>query len=179
MSDNSICIVPRLSSYPEPEKKASEILAWLVSRDIVKPEMSDCVFGKSGYAISEGAKSVVEEPQDAPFGLGTNGLTITTGRTIFDAGANGIDELICPNCGENIAQEDWDMFNDWFAEKSDNITCPRCHHGSEVHLFRMDFQWGFSNLGFTFWNWPEFTQKFLDEFREKLGCDIDIVYLHM
>jgi hypothetical protein len=180
MSDNSISIVPKQSSYPEPKQKADEILGWLVSRDIVKFQASDCVLGaETGHAISEGAESVLKESEYAPFDMHWSGLAITIGRTVFDAGANGLDELICPNCKENIAKEDWDMFNEWFEEKSDNITCPRCNHGSEIHQFKMDFQWGFSNLGFTFWNWPEFTQEFLCEFKEKLGCDVDVVFQHI
>jgi hypothetical protein len=179
MSDNSISIVPRLSSYPDPKKKADEVLAWLVSRDIVKSEPSDCVLSAEfGYSVSNGEKSVVEHPEWLPLNL-NDGLAVTIGRTIFHAGGNGLDEMICPNCKEDIAKEDWDMFNEWFEEKSDNITCPRCNHASEVHQFEMDFQWGFSNLGFTFWNWPEFTQDFLNEFKEKLGCDIDVVYEHV
>jgi hypothetical protein len=56
MSDHSISIVPRQSAYPDKEIKAKEILEWLVSLDIVKPTLSDCVLGSSGgYEISNGA----------------------------------------------------------------------------------------------------------------------------
>lgn len=36
MSDHSISIVPRISNYPDKEKKSQEILAWLIAQDIVQ-----------------------------------------------------------------------------------------------------------------------------------------------
>lgn len=30
--------------------------------------------------------------------------------------------------------------------------------------------------GFTFWNWPPFNDKFIDDFKQKLNCDIDLVH---
>ena len=32
-----------------------------------------------------------------------------------------------------------------------------------------------SNLGFTFWNWPDFKSEFLLEFKAKLGEDIEVI----
>ena len=79
MSDNSISIVPRQSSYSDKEIKAKEILDWLISLDIVKPTLSDCVLSSNnGYAISDGAKLTTAEPEYLPFELGSNGLEIIT-----------------------------------------------------------------------------------------------------
>lgn len=33
-----------------------------------------------------------------------------------------------------------------------------------------------SNLGFTFWNWPEFTDEFLAEFESRLGTKTKMVF---
>jgi hypothetical protein len=43
MSDYSVSIIPKQSTYPDKETKAKEILDWLVSLDIVKPTLSDCI----------------------------------------------------------------------------------------------------------------------------------------
>ena len=60
MSDNSISIVCKKSNYRGNKEKTQEILAWLVSKDIVKPYPSDCTLGsENGYRISSGASSVV------------------------------------------------------------------------------------------------------------------------
>lgn len=57
MSDYSVSIVPQQSSYPDNKDKAKEILNWLISEDIIKSSLTDCVLGPEiGYAISEGAK---------------------------------------------------------------------------------------------------------------------------
>ncbi len=157
MSDHSISIVPRRSSYPDNKAKAQEVLDWLTSQDIVKPTLSDCVLSSDeGYAISEGAKLVTNLPDELPFNLITNGLEITTQRQVFDTGGNGLDQCICPNCKENIAFEDWSFIDSW-AEQNNSLTCPLCYVASDVHQFAFSPEWGFSNLGFTFWNWPDFT----------------------
>ena len=176
MSDHSISIVPKLSNYPDKEKKVKEILYWLVSLDIVKPTLSDCVLGpKHGYAISDGAKNIVNEPDYLHFGHITNGLEIIIKRQVFDTGENGMDLLICPNCKQDISSEDWDFFNEWANNESDNITCPICKVGTDIHRFDFTPEWGFSDLGFTFWNWPELSESFISDFKRKLDCEVNIV----
>jgi hypothetical protein len=179
MSDYSVSIVPKLSSYSNNKVKAKEILDWLVSKDIVKSIPSDCVLGSSsGYPISDGAKQVVIFSNDLPFNLVTNGLDLITNRQVFDTGENFIDELICPNCHINIAFEDWDI-GAWSNGESNNLVCSQCKHIAEIHNFTFKPDWGFSDLGFTFWNWPVFTDDFLEEFKFKLGCEISIVSQHI
>lgn len=176
MGDYSVSIVPKLSAYPDRENKAREILDWLVGLDIVKPKLSDCVLGKDeGYAISAGATRVTSEPNYLPFDLITNGLEISTARTVYDTGGNGVEELICPHCSQDIANENWDL-NDWSENDTNNMICPLCHVGTDVHEFRFNPEMGFSDLRFTFWNWSGLTERFIEEFKQKLGCDINIVH---
>jgi hypothetical protein len=180
MSNHSISIVPRQSSYPESKIKAEEILDWLTSKDIIKPTLSGCVLSSAhGYAISEGARHVTKFPDQLPFGLISNGLDIVNKRQVFHTGENGMDECVCPNCEKNIASEDWSFFNDWYEQKSDSLTCPLCGVANDIHLFTFSPEWGFSNLGFTFWNWSDLTDEFVDEFKLKLGCAVSIVYTHI
>lgn len=178
MSDSSISIVPRLSVFPGKEAKAREILDWLLSRDMVKPTLSDCILGSSdeGYAISEGAKDVSTEPDQLPFGLQTNGLDIITRRTIFHTGGLGIEEVICPNCKNDFSNEDWSFLDEWHDKSKNWLTCPLCKQAADIHQFKFTPEWGFSDLGFTFWNWSELTDEFVNEFRTKLGCDVNLVY---
>ena len=176
MSDNSISIVPRQSSYPDKEIKAKEILDWLISLDIVKPIRSDCVLSSNdGYEISDGAKLVSTEPEYLPFDLGANGLEIITERQVFHTGQNGIEELICPNCNQDIANEEWDFLSEWGDSKSNNLTCTLCNIATDIHKFKFMPEWGFSDLGFTFWNLLSLTEEFVEDFKQKLGCDINLV----
>ncbi|MES2618689.1 MAG: sugar ABC transporter ATPase [Bacteroidota bacterium] len=178
MSEHSISIVPRQSSYPDNRSKAYEILDWLVSKDIVKKTSSDCILSSEyGYAISDGARLVSPSPDYLPFDYNINGLEIVIERCIFDAGEGGLDKIICPNCLKNIANEDWDL-NPWYNKESDNLICPACRHETDIHKFRFEPTWGFSDLGFTFWNWPDFTDEFISDFKKKLECDISIVHTH-
>ncbi len=177
MSDHGISIIPRQSGYPNNKIKAKEILDWLVSKDIVKPDASDCILSSEhGFAISEGAKYVTPRPETLPFGLMVNGLEIITERQVFHTGGNGIEELICPNCHKNLSEEDWTFFAQWQDQESNDIACPLCNTAADIHEFIFKPEWGFSNLGFTFWNWGELSDGFIAEFREKLDCEITLVY---
>ena len=180
MSDNSISIIPKKSVYQGNEKKAQEILEWLISLDIVKPLPSDCVLGAPlGYPISNGAIRATNHPNDLPFSLITNGLEIVTSRQIFDNGGNGVESIICPTCSGNLADEDWAFFEEWQNQTEDTITCTLCQSKSSIHSFHFTPTWGFSNLGFTFWNWSDLTNEFIESFKDKLNSDVDIVYRHL
>lgn len=180
MSDHSISIVPRQSSYPENKVKATEILDWLVSQDIVKPALSDCILSSdNGYAIADGARRITNRPDKLPFALKSNGLEIITTRWVFDTGENGMEECICPVCKKDISSEEWSFFNDWYGQKSNSLTCPLCNIATDIHNFQFKPEWGFSDLGFRFWNWPDLTDAFIEEFRIKLGLEISLVYQHI
>lgn len=180
MSDHSISIVPKISSYPDNLIKAKEVLNWLIGEDIVKPSLTDCVLSKDyGYAISNGARFVSNQPNELPFNFKVNGLEVITTRRIIHTGENGMYECICPNCHENIAEEDWSFFNEWFEQRSDNIICPKCKVATNIHQFKFSPEWGFCNLGFTFWNWSDLNHSFINEFKIKLECDISVVYTHI
>ena len=132
MSDNYISIIPKTDDYPNRMAKAKEILDWLISRDIVKDKKTDSILGSdSGYSVSNGAKSVVDNPEDLPFDLWINGLEIITKKEVFHPGQ--------------------------FYEGDDGSELPK------------------TNLGFTFWNWPEFKNEFLLEFKAQLGMEIDVI----
>ena len=136
MSDNKISIIPQIVDFSNRHDKAKEILDWLVKRDIVKKEKTDCILSSGlGYAISNGAKLIVEEPSELPYDLITNGLEIVTEHTVFDSG----------------------KFMDEDYEDDEDIELPE------------------SNLGFIFWNWPEFKEDFINEFKIKLNCVIEIL----
>ncbi|UOQ73985.1 hypothetical protein [Hymenobacter cellulosilyticus] len=177
MSDHSTTIVPALSAYPGKEDKAKEILNWLVAEDIIKPTLSDCVLSASGgYAIAEGARAVIGSAKRGPFDLAVNGLEIVTERQVFDTGGNGVEELICPSCDQDLAAEDWSFIDDWYQGHTNDVVCPVCNTAADIHLFRFTPVWGFSDLGFRFWNLPDLTEAFINRFQQKLGCTVSVVY---
>jgi len=176
VGDYSISLVPKISTFLNNKTKVKEIIGWLVSIDIISSDVSNCTLGATkGYAIAEGAKKIVEEPQNLPYNLIVNGLEIVTERQVFTSGENFPEEIICPSCNCNIANHDWDI-GPWWKNETDNMICPLCQKESEIHFFAFDWQWGFSDLGFIFWNWNEFTKEFIQEFEKKLHCEVNIVY---
>ena len=179
MSDNSITIASKQSICPNNKQKAADILNWLVSINVVNSSLSDCCLGSEvGYAISGAATEVTNNSEYLPFNLNINGLSITTDRQVFDTGVNGIEEIICPNCQKDILEEEWSLDN-WNNEVSNNMTCQLCHSDAEINTFKFTPEWGFTNLGFTFWNWPAFKDEFIQELKQKIGTDIVLVYQHI
>lgn len=179
MSDNSTSIVPQLSDYPDRFSKAVEIVNWLITIDAIKPDKSDCTLSsEDGYAIAPGAKLLTTEPDYLPYGLVTNGLEVVTKRSVFDAGENGLDSFVCPKCNNDILTEEWD-FKDFSENGNSLLTCPLCGNASELNYYQIEPAWGFSNLGFTFWNWTDLTDEFIQAFENKLGCKVKVVESHI
>lgn len=173
MSDFSLSLVPKLAKYPNRQAKAADILSWLIAEAIVKPTASNCVLGEElGYAIDRQAQLVVNTPELLPFDTEPNGLEIITERTVF---VGELEALICPNCGSDIVAEEWDLMP-WFEQTSNGLICPLCSQIAEIHQYNFRPAWGFSDLGFTFWNWPAFTPAFIELFEQKLGCAVTLVY---
>lgn len=176
MSDHSISIVPKKSSYPEKKNKSEEIIGWLISQDIIKPTISDCILGKDGgYAISDGARLVSKYPDDLPFHITSNGLEIVLDRKIYDNGEYDPPDIFCPNCKEEIDIEDLDI-GPWVDKLSNNLICPNCKHETEINNFNFEPNMGFSELGFSFWNWTPFKDDFIEEFKNRLNCDASIIF---
>ena len=179
MSDNSTTIVPQISDYPDRLIKAKEIIEWLVSIKAIKPNKSQCILSSgAGYPIDTGAMSLSNEPEYLPFDLVTNGLEVVTKRSVFDPGENGLESFICPQCNEDILTEEWD-FMDYSENGNSLLTCPLCNHASELNHYLIEPEWGFSDLGFTFWNWPDLKDEFVEEFESRLECKVKIIESHI
>ncbi|MCR5889351.1 hypothetical protein LRS06_16570 [Hymenobacter sp. J193] len=176
MSDTNITLVPRCAIYAEPKVQAAFILKWLVDLQVVEPEISDCVLGSvGGYARASGAASVVRIPERLS-DLQVSGLELITNRQIFDSGSNGLEEIICPHCGTDSSNTDLSFLGSWAEGETETITCPHCETSHPIHSYAFSPAWGFSNLGFRFWNWPDFQVSFIEELESRLGCRIDVVH---
>ncbi|MBX7227483.1 MAG: hypothetical protein K1X55_15720 [Chitinophagales bacterium] len=174
MSDISTSIIPILSDYPNRMAKSKEILDWLVSESIINPIMSDCILSasKKGYSVSAGARRIVLNPDELPFDLNVNGLQVVTETTVFDSGEYYLDDLRCPNCME-IIDFNPDFFEEWNNDENELITCPNCSIEADKKYFEPEMP--MSNLGFKFWNWPDFTNTFINELEQRLNCKVLII----
>jgi hypothetical protein len=176
MSDTSTSIVPSIADYPDREQKARLIIDWLVNINAIKADKTDCILSsESGYPIDIGSKKLTYESEYLPFDLITNGLEVITTRTVFHSGENGIDTFICPLCNEDILSDAWAFFDDFYNNGNSTPTCPICKKRSALNDYLIEPAWGFSNLGFTFWNWPDFKEEVIKEFEQRLGCKVKVV----
>lgn len=195
MSDTCISIVPKTSNYPNKKEKAQEVLNWLIAEDIINPKPTDCILSKTklGYAISEGARRVTDSSVRVslkldekgnlvqvpmidyiPIDMRTNGLEIITERKIFIADEGYVETIKCPACKSNL-DIDYLDFSKWQNSISDYLTCPQCKKVVDVNQFIFNPEWGFSDLGFKFWNWPPFRENFIHDFKKILKCDIRVI----
>ena len=181
MSDTSTSIVPNISYYPDAAEKAVEIVDWLISIKAVKPEKTKCILSEeTGYPIGEGARLLTDGPEQLPFKLVTNGLEVITTRTIFSAFEGGLDKMVCPKCGTDILDEDSFDFLDNYYDKGDAmLACTHCKKKSDLNEYLTEPAWAFSNLGFTFYNWPEFKKDVIKDFEKRLGCKVKVVEAHI
>lgn len=173
MSESSIAIVPKIGNYPNRHAKAAEILDFLMSKDIVKAVKSDCILSDEyGYAVSDGARLISENPEYLYRNNTLNGLEIITEEHVFHAGSHGLEEVICPNCKANLIEDGIDIFDQDYSY----LSCKTCNHKAEINQFTFEPCWAFSNLGFVFWNWQELSDEFIQTIEKMLACEVAIVY---
>ena len=87
-----------------------------------------------------------------------------------------MEDFLCPACKYNLVEDIFEFIGDWCEERGDTFVCSNCKNETDINSYHTVPEWGFSNIGFTFWNWPEFRKEFIEEFRVRLGTDIAIVY---
>ncbi len=178
MSSQSI-IVPQISSFPGHEGAARLMLRWLVQKNMVEAQLSTCGLtgNRMGYAIAEGARQVVEQPEALPFGQPVNGLEIITQRCIFMPEAGFREEAGCPECQKEVGPVLFESLDDWYPGHTDNFICPECGHEDDINGFIFLQPCGFSDLGFIFNGWGAATLKpsFVQAFAERLDCKVRLV----
>jgi len=150
---------------------------WLIARDIVRDERTDCVLGSDyGWPPSpHWWRATVERVAgDERFlKLWTNGMAIRTTRSVFSSGRSGTT-ITCPRCGASTDYRDdqrhvFAALAGWFEGGVGLAACPRCSEETSVTDWLLEPAWGFGNLGFKFWNWPPLSEVFLAEISGLLG----------
>ena len=190
MSDNSWIIAAVDISAEEAPERAKIVREWLIAEGIVEREISDSVLGGDGghspgrnYAAAvkpEWVQKVQAGNYSFPR-LRTNGVAFITGRTVFDAGGNGI-ELQCRFCGSVfVPDESWsDAAGLWYdGDDRVRFPCPSCVERTLLTEWGSPWPWAFGNLGVEFWNWPPLSETFIRAVSEKLGRRTVVVRLHL
>ena len=81
---------------------AAGVSAWLVAKDIVSGELTDCALAGLARRPGRCHGNALEYPDDAGAAwttLRTSGLQIDVGRQVYYGGQGGVSDVACPNCG--------------------------------------------------------------------------------
>src|SRR5688500_190629 len=102
---------------------AKRVTEELLGRGIIVPasERPGCT---RHFAAGPHADDVVEAINNN----WSTGLNVTTGRTVYDAGENGLETLSCPACGGEVgqAEADWStVVIEWYRGSGPALlSCP-------------------------------------------------------
>jgi hypothetical protein len=183
MSSYFQIIVDRDATLDEAKHLADTVLAVVVKRGVVDPTPIDETTGRwPGYPPGPNYESIIDEAGSGEDKYRPGGMEIIIGKTVFHSGGIGPTEPVCPRCGTRQAYDDgsdaWiSAIDEWFAETGPGLLrCPNCGHTEPITEWPLDPPWGFGNLGFKFWNWPQLTESFIEEVSVLLGHRTVYVY---
>ncbi|WP_074405748.1 hypothetical protein [Aquimarina megaterium] len=168
MSDTYISIVPIDVDKDKALALAEKFKTKLIHKNVISEDLTP-----SSNAIS---KTVSKN--EVFKNLENNKLEIVIARQVFDNGGNGVEKIICPNCSFNIIETNWmDAIEEWYSNSGkDTCICPNCSEKKSISEYYFEPNWGFGELGFTFWNWPNFTDDFIIEIEKILNHKVKIIY---
>lgn len=184
MGDWFRTIVDTEATPDEARGLAAGVLDWLIADGFVSAERTDCVLGAdAGHAPGTRYGEAVQDPDPALAALWSNGLHITVGRTVFDAGQGEPSAVTCPHCAAETplvdaywspVEENWAPFGEAVAAWSEGddapVACPSCGRTAPVHTWHWaGDHFAFGHLGFTFWNWPALRPEFVADLSHRLG----------
>ena len=181
MSDNYITICTE-KEVDNPTELSKRVLNYLQQKKYVKSEQSNCLLGLEGLGYEPGENHIEAIGYDKNITkLTSNGLEIKAERQVFDAMSfTAFYETNCPECGKNrfegitperfyteqctaeeIERYDtvFDEFEKWNSEEKTTLQCHHCNSSSSLEDYEIKGNICLSNLGFTFWNWPNIRQE--------------------
>lgn len=172
MGNVQICIVPKISTVPNPQAKARAIRQWLIKREIIVEQLSACGSTADILAYASGPRGGVVDST-----LSASGMEIVLERGIFTPLEGFTMEAGCPECRREIGEPLFESLDEWLPGHTENYICPLCEHEDDVNGFIYPQACAFSNLGFIFNNWSEsfFKPGLLEEFAARLGYPVAMV----
>jgi hypothetical protein len=201
MSDNYITICTE-KEVENPKELSVELINWLQEKEYIEKEKSNCILSLKGLGYKPGRNHV-----DA-IGVDENitryitcGLEIKTQREVFDAMSfTAFNNMNCPKCKlnrfEGITPKDFytdnctveqmeryssvfKEFEKWKNHKATKLNCHHCGENSELEEYEIEGNICLSNLGFTFWNWPQIKTEVIREIKKILNTEIKVIQGHL
>ncbi|MEU0399032.1 hypothetical protein ABZ318_02090 [Streptomyces sp. NPDC006197] len=142
--------------------------AWLVAEGIAVPEPEPSDRDKTWYLPGPRWSHVTDERRS----LGTDGLAVVTGRTVFFGSPSTGGSPICPHCAAHVPHDGafHAAVDAWWATGLADVRCPVC--GRTVPLPAWEWEndfFAFAHLGVEHWNGPPLRPAFIAELTEVLG----------
>ncbi len=187
MGDYYSTVVDLEATDENMDASAQIIIDWLVERNIILPDLSSCIMSNDKLGYAPGSNywypfaDVKEDCHDQHLRLHINGLEVVTKRHVTFDYQGRFDGMICPNCqaiNPTTQDAEWGKaVEDWHNYTSEgNIACKQCSFVDRVAKWPHVDPWFFSHLSFVFWNWPPFSQRFLDEFSKEINHPVAVLY---
>lgn len=201
MSDNYITICTEYE-VDNPRELGSRILNWLQEMKYVDTEKSNCILSmrELGYKPGQNHQEAIGVDGDI-MRWSTNGLQIRTERTVFDAAAfTAYSEMNCPKCAKNrfegITAAKFHMelcspeelgrydtvfkeFEKWVNHQKTSLRCHHCKKTSTLEEYAIVGNISLSNLGFTFWNWPQIKSEVISQMETIIDKKLKVIQGHI
>ena len=183
MSDSFNIIVPERFTFNQQELAELEnrMIGWLQENGWIESEKSDCVYNEDkGWRFTAAGAARMAADGEYQESLDIYGISVEKyddWKGVFTNMEGGLESAVCPVCGKDILDDIYDMISDWsIAREYYPLKCPQCDAASDIRDFKLYPPWGFSQLGFEFWNLGIIDQEFVREFSEKLGEQVRVVW---
>ncbi|MFF0478298.1 hypothetical protein [Streptomyces sp. NPDC004284] len=142
--------------------------AWLVGEGIAVPA-GDLMDDKAWYVPGPRWTHVTDERRH----LGTDGLAVVTGRTVFFGSPGKGGSPICPHCA-TVDPDERAVFSTamdtWWRTGAADVPCPACRRTVPLAAWEWENDFfAFAYLGIEHWNGPFLRPGFIAELTEVLG----------
>lgn len=168
--------------------KAEEIFQWLLAEDAIKPEKNeDGISSEDVYFFSEGILNFLDVPAERLFNTPSlwAGFSYTTKREVYCPIENWDKGPACPVCADDLNPctaegEGMNRLSEGIGKWMETgeelpVVCPACNSSSSLADYRFVPDWGFSDLGFKFYECTKLSGAFVEELECRLGCRVWIV----
>jgi ribosomal protein L37E len=164
MGDSFQTLIDTGATLDDASALAQRVVAELVEAGYISSDRSNCTgtLGEDGFPPALQVLRHLKKPNEMPMTLRTNGLEVTTGRSVH---LNAfVDRMTCALCGataSDLTRLPWsEAIGEWYEGGAGLLSCPACGQESDVTQWHYEPACGFGNLSFTFWNWPPFTSEY-------------------
>jgi hypothetical protein len=179
MSTSIDYVVDVEATLDEAPELSHKVVDELCRREVIlpTPQRHEYLRGGPRYATGPKVRTVADYNECFPCGM-----DVVIGRTVYDAGENGLNAISCPQCGHSCNLESegwWSAIGEWANKQGvGNLLCTSCQTSTPIVSWQFDPVWGFGELAFQFSEWF-LREEFVEELSQILGHRVAWVQSHV